>query len=173
MKLVPNARLNSPTGIASPTSSRRLLGNFRISGRMSPASVWTSGYITSSIWIVKLCQYMKLAAGSMAHVQNSIISEGGVIEGEVDFSVLFSDVTVEEGATVHDSILMPGAVVKKGACVQYAILAENAVVEEGATVGARPEDMINTDEWGVAVVAAGIRIGAGAVVPAKAMRASR
>ena len=99
-------------------------------------------------------------------------AEGGVIEGDVDFSVLFSDVTVEEGASVRDSILMPGSVVKKGACVQYAIVAENAVVEEGAAVGARPEDMENTDEWGVAVIAAGVTVGAGATVPAKAMQES-
>ncbi len=110
--------------------------------------------------------------GPNAHVQNSMISEGGVIEGDVDFSVLFSDVTVEEGASVRDSILMPGSVVKKGACVQYAILAENAVVEEGASVGARPEDMEKKEDWGVAVVAAGITVGAGADVPAKAMQES-
>ena len=39
---------------------------------------------------------------------------GGTVNGSVDFSVLFSGVTVEEGAEVCDSIIMPGAVVKKG-----------------------------------------------------------
>lgn len=104
-----------------------------------------------------------------AKVQNSMISEGGNIYGEVDFSVLFAGVTVEEGAQVRDSIIMPGAKVKKGAKVQYAILAENAVVEENAVVGDRPEQSGNLKDWGVAVVAAGVRVGAGAVVPPKAM----
>ena len=74
-----------------------------------------------------------------------------------------------EGAEIVDAILMPGAHVGKNAKVQYAILAEDVVVEEGAVVGEKPEEMENLDEWGVAVVASGIRIGAGVKVPAKAM----
>ncbi len=104
-----------------------------------------------------------------ANVQNSLISGGCDIEGDVDFSVLFSNVTVEEGATVRDSIIMPGTVVRSGAVVQYAIVAENAVIEEGAVVGERPEAMQNLDEWGVAVVGEKITIGKGVVVAPKAM----
>ncbi len=104
-----------------------------------------------------------------AKVQNSMITEGGNVYGNVDFSVLFAGVTVEEGAQIRDSIIMPGVTVKKGATVQYAIVAENAVIEENATVGMRPEDMDNLTDWGVAVVAAGVTVGAGAVIPAKAM----
>lgn len=104
-----------------------------------------------------------------ARVQNSMISEGGFIEGTVDFSVLFSDVVVEEGATVRDSILMPGCRVKSGALVQYAILAENVVIGENAVVGTRPEESENSAEWGVAVVASGVTVGDGATIPARAM----
>lgn len=75
-----------------------------------------------------------------AKVENAMISEGCEINGDVDFSVLFSNVTVEEGAVVHDSIIMPGSVIKKGARVEYAIVAEDAVIGEDAVVGARPED---------------------------------
>ncbi len=104
-----------------------------------------------------------------ATVQNSLISEGGLIEGSVDFSVLFANVSIEKGAVVRDSILMPGTVVKEGAVVQYAIVAENAVIEENAIVGERPEDMDNLSDWGVAVVGANVCIGAGARVAPKAM----
>ena len=104
-----------------------------------------------------------------ATVQNSLISEGGLIEGSVDFSVLFANVSIEKGAVVRDSILMPGTVVKEGAVVQYAIVAENAVIEENAIVGERPEDMENLSDWGVAVVGANVCIGAGARVAPKAM----
>ncbi len=104
-----------------------------------------------------------------AHVQNSMISEGGNICGKVDFAVLFSGVTIEEGALVRDSIIMPGVTVKKGAIVQYAIVAENAVIGENAVVGARPEEMQDLGEWGVAVVASGVQIGDGCHIPAKAM----
>ncbi len=104
-----------------------------------------------------------------AVVQNSMVTEGCYLNGEVDFSVLFSEVTVEEGAVVRDSIIMPGATVKKGAIVQYAIVAEDSVIGENAMVGARPEDVENKDDWGVAVIGAGVHVGAGAAVPPKAM----
>ena len=104
-----------------------------------------------------------------ATVQNSLISEGGLIEGSVDFSVLFANVSIQKGAGVRDSILMPGTEVKKGAVVQYAIVAENAVIEENAVVGERPEDMENLSDWGVAVVGANVCIGAGTRVAPKAM----
>ena len=104
-----------------------------------------------------------------ASVENSMISEGCTIDGEIDYSVLFADVTVEEGAIVDSSIIMPGTVVKKGAVVQYAIVAENAVIESGAVVGEKPENVANRDDWGVAVVGAGVTVGAGAKVAPKAM----
>ena len=103
-----------------------------------------------------------------AHVQNSIISEGGNISGCVDFSVIFSGVTIDEGAEIRDSIIMPGVHVKKGAVVQYAIVAEDALIEENAVVGGRPEDT-PTDQWGVAVIAAGRTVGKGCRVAPKAM----
>lgn len=107
--------------------------------------------------------------GEHAQVQNSMISEGGYIQGKVDFAVLFSGVTVEEGAQIRDSIIMPGVTVKKGAVVQYAIVAENAVIDENAVIGTRPEEAENLEDWGVAVVAAGVHVGADCRIPAKAM----
>ncbi len=104
-----------------------------------------------------------------AKVQNSSISEGCNVYGEVEFSVLFPGVTVEEGAIVYDSILMPGAHVGKGAKVQYAIVAENVEIGENAVVGERPEDMLDLKDWGVAVVAQDVKVYPGATVKAKAM----
>ena len=104
-----------------------------------------------------------------ASVENSMISEGCVIDGSVDYSVLFSNVTVEEGATVRYSIVMPGTTVKKGAVVEYAIVAENAVIEGGAHVGESPEEIANLEDWGIAVVGEKVTIGSGAKVKAKAM----
>ena len=108
-----------------------------------------------------------LAATS--EVQNSSITEGCVIRGKVESSVIFAGVTVEEGAEIVQSILMPGTVVKKGAKVQYAILAEDVIIEEGAVVGEAPEEIDDLSRWGVAVVASGITVGKGAKVLAKGM----
>ena len=104
-----------------------------------------------------------------AQVQNSILAEGCSVSGKVEYSVIFSGVTIEEGAEIVDSILMPGTVVRRGARVQYAILAENTEIGANARVGESPEECADLTHWGVAVVASGIRVGAGAVVQAKAM----
>ena len=104
-----------------------------------------------------------------AKVENSMIGEGCYIAGEVDYSILFSNVTVEEGATVKYSIIMPGTTIKKGAIVEYAIVAENAMIEEDAHVGESPEKIDNLDNWGVTVIGEKVTIGAGAAVKAKEM----
>lgn len=107
--------------------------------------------------------------GLNAHVENSMIAEGCDIEGDIDYSVIFSNVEVAEGAKVHYSIVMPGAKIKKGAVVQYAIVAENTVVDENAVVGMSPEKMDNLEDWGVAVLGSDIEIGKGATVAPKEM----
>ncbi len=104
-----------------------------------------------------------------AKVENSMIGEGCYIAGNVDYSILFSNVNVEEGATVKYSIIMPGTTVKKGAVVEYAIVAENAVIEEGAHIGESPEAIENLDNWGVTVIGEKVTIGKGAAVKAKEM----
>ncbi len=73
--------------------------------------------------------------GKKGEVINSLITEGGVVNGKVTNSVLSGGSQVDEGAEVIDSVLMPNAVVKKGAVVRRAIIGENAVVSEDAVVG--------------------------------------
>ena len=104
-----------------------------------------------------------------AEVQNSLLTEGSRVFGKVDTSVLFGGSTVEEGAEVSYSLLLPGAKVKKGAKVRYSIVAGNSVVGEGACVGESPEDFNNVDEWGIAVVGPGLKVGENAQIKANAM----
>lgn len=103
--------------------------------------------------------------GSDAVVENSMVTDGCVINGTVDFSIIFEGVTIEAGATVTDSIIMPGSVIKSGAIVEYAIVGENCTVETGAQIGARPETVENRmDDWGIAVVGHNITISENAKV---------
>ena len=104
-----------------------------------------------------------------AEIQNSLVTGGSHVEGEVDYSILFSNVTVEEGAEVKYSIVMPGAKIEKGAKVQYAMIAENAVVKSGAVVGEDPQDYEDRAKWGVAVVGPNLTIGENAKVKAQTM----
>jgi glucose-1-phosphate adenylyltransferase len=107
--------------------------------------------------------------GEKASVQAALITEGCTIYGTVDSSVIFSNVVIENGAEVSDSIIMPGAVIKSGARVQYAIVGEDAVIGEGAVIGKRPEDVEDTETWGIAVVGEDCIIPPGSSVAPKEM----
>lgn len=105
--------------------------------------------------------------GNNANIENSMISEGSSIDGTVDFSIIFSGVTIEEGATVNYSILMPGSVIKSGAVVEYAIIGEDCVIESGARIGKSPEQVANRDDWGIAVVGHNVTVSEGKAVEPK------
>lgn len=104
-----------------------------------------------------------------AVIQNSLVADGCNVYGNLEFSILFSGVTIGKGATINSSIIMPGAVIEEGATVQFAIIAENTVVRKNAVVGTKPEDCANRDEWGIAVVGENSIIDEGAVVKPKEM----
>ena len=70
--------------------------------------------------------------GENVKMENVLIADGGIIEGEVEDSVLFRQVTVEEGAEVENCIIFNDCVIGKGAKVKYAILDKDVIVSEGA-----------------------------------------
>ena len=67
--------------------------------------------------------------GEEASVKNSLITQGCIVNGEVDGSVLFNNVYIGEGAKVVDSVLMPGVLVEEGAEVYKAIVDEGVVIK--------------------------------------------
>lgn len=105
--------------------------------------------------------------GFNANIENSMISEGSYVDGTVDFSIVFSDVTIEPGAVVNYSLIMPGSVIKSGAVVEYAIVGEDCVIESGARIGASPENSENRDNWGIAVVGHNVTVSSNKVVEPK------
>ena len=54
--------------------------------------------------------------------------------------MLSTEVRVEKGATVKDSVLLDGSIIAEGAMVQRAILDKNVVVPPGARIGFDPEE---------------------------------
>ena len=130
-----------------------------------PFDVWDKEWKIYSRTLNSPPQYVS----EKAVVENSMISEGCEVEGTIDFSVLFQNVVVEEGATVTDSIIMPGTAVKKGAVVEYAIIGEGCTIEEGAHIGERPEAVEDAANWGIAVIGNNLSVCKNAKVAAKAM----
>lgn len=111
-------------------------------------------------------------AGEGSKIENSMVSEGCEIEGEIDFSVLFSGVVIEKGAVVHDSIIMPNTVIKQGAVIEYAIVGEDCVIGENVHIGARPETIQDKDSWGVAVVGHNVTVSDNTIIKPKQMISS-
>ena len=130
-----------------------------------PFDVWDKEWKIYSRTLNSPPQYIS----DKAVVENSMISEGCEVEGTIDFSVLFQNVVIEEGAIVKDSIIMPNTVVKKGACIEYAIIGEGCTIEEGAHIGERPEAVEDRANWGIAVIGNNLSVCKDAKVPAKAM----
>ena len=72
--------------------------------------------------------------GAEAEVERSLIADGCYLEGEVEDSVLFRQVTVEEGAEVENCIIMNNCVIGKGAKVKNVILDKDVTVKPGAEI---------------------------------------
>ncbi|MCA0144751.1 glucose-1-phosphate adenylyltransferase family protein [Blastococcus sp. LR1] len=95
-------------------------------------------------------------------IENSLLSGGTRISGNVRGSVLSPGVIVERGATVVDSVLLPGVRVRSGATVTRAVLDDNVEIGAGATVGGDGEITLVGRE---AKVAEGAELAAGARYP--------
>ena len=80
--------------------------------------------------------------GPNAKINKAFITQGCVVEGEVNHSVLFTGCTVGEGAKIIDSVLMPGVEVAAGAVVQRALVADNVKIGPGAVVGSADSENI-------------------------------
>ena len=80
--------------------------------------------------------------GEKSCVKNSLVSEGCVVYGKVENSVLFSGAHIGENAVVTDSIVMPNARIGANTVIKKAIIGEGSVVGDNAVVGAEklPED---------------------------------
>ena len=104
-----------------------------------------------------------------ATIKNSKISDGCIVEGEVENSILFPGVKIEKGAKVDYSIIMPNTVVKANADIKYSIVSENTVIGCNAVIGGNPEDAEDKDKWGIAVIGDDLHIGDNVVVPPAAM----
>ena len=72
--------------------------------------------------------------GKDAKIKKAMVSEGSMVLGEVEHSIIFPGVRIGKGAKVTNSVIMPSTVIKDGAVVDYAIVAQNCEIAEGAKV---------------------------------------
>ncbi|BBH23732.1 glucose-1-phosphate adenylyltransferase [Paenibacillus baekrokdamisoli] len=70
-----------------------------------------------------------------AEIQSSYIHRGSSVEGDLDRSVIFGNVSIGKGADIRESIVMPGAHIGSNVTLYRTIVGEGAIIEDGAVIG--------------------------------------
>ena len=78
--------------------------------------------------------------GKNAKIKNSTVTQGCVVYGELEHSVIFSNVQIGEGTKVTDSVVMPDVKIGNNVKINKAVIGSGAVIEDGAVIG------LNEDE---------------------------
>lgn len=81
-------------------------------------------------------KFVRSASGVSGVAHDSIVSNGVVVSGgEVQSSILATDVFVDEGADISGSVLLDNVTVGSGAVVRNAIIDKNVHIPPGAKIG--------------------------------------
>ena len=88
--------------------------------------------------------------GRQAKLRRAYVNQGCVIEGMVENSVLFTNVSVAQDARISDSVLMPDVEVGQGAKVRRCIVMAGVKIGAGAVVG-------DTDSEHIALISKNVR----------------
>ncbi len=84
-----------------------------------------------------------VCVGRTAQVDNNLLSNGCIVNGTVQRSILSPGVRVAEGAVVTNSIILHETVIEAGARVDNCIIDKNCVIRADAHVGAGDDNTAN------------------------------
>ena len=76
--------------------------------------------------------------GEGCEIENCLVADGCMLEGEAEHSVLFRQVTICKDAEVEDCVIMNDSVVGEGAELKYVILDKEVTVRPGAKLIGTP-----------------------------------
>ena len=76
--------------------------------------------------------------GEGCEIENCLVADGCMLEGEAEHSVLFRQVTICKDAEVEDCVIMNDSVVGEGAELKYVILDKDVTVRPGAKLIGTP-----------------------------------
>jgi glucose-1-phosphate adenylyltransferase len=117
-------------------------------------------------WVIHTKSEERPAAkfGLNAKVKQCLISNGCIIAGEVEKSVLGPGVDIRPGAIVKNSVIFNDTVIEAGAVVDGAIIDKNAIVRKDCKIGYGNDLSSNKDK--PEVLTSGLNvIGKGAEIP--------
>ena len=73
--------------------------------------------------------------GNSAKISESTISEGCIIDGTVNHSVVSGGVRISEGAKICDSVIMSNVTIGKDVVINKAVIGEGVKIGDGAKIG--------------------------------------
>ncbi|MDQ0221754.1 glucose-1-phosphate adenylyltransferase subunit GlgD [Streptococcus moroccensis] len=77
--------------------------------------------------------------GPLAEVSGSLISNGGIINGQVQNSVIDRDVVIEDGVVVKNAIILNGVTVRSGVTIENAIIDKETEIKHSIDINGTPE----------------------------------
>lgn len=80
--------------------------------------------------------------GPNADVKRAFMTQGCMVDGEINNSVLFTCSKIDTGAKVIDSVLMPGVIVEAGAVIHRALVVSGVRIGKNAVVGSPDSEHI-------------------------------
>ena len=80
--------------------------------------------------------------GENCEIENCLVADGCMLEGEAEDSILFRQVTICEGAEVENCVIMNDTVVGEGSELKYVILDKNVTVRPGSRLIGTPKNPI-------------------------------
>ena len=80
--------------------------------------------------------------GEDCEIEDCLVADGCILEGEAENSILFRNVHICEGAEVEDCVIMNDAVIGEGSELKYVILDKDVTVRPGAKVYGTPKNPI-------------------------------
>lgn len=97
-------------------------------------------------WPINTYQRQLPPAFTLSFTQNSLISPGCFIKGEVRSSVLSPSVFIGEGTEVSDSIILEDVEIGKYCCIHKAIIDEEVKIENGTAIEGAPISVITRED---------------------------
>lgn len=107
--------------------------------------------------------------GQHAKLKNAYISEGCSIDGEVENSIIFPGVIIDESAVVRHSIVMPGVSIGGNSIIEFTIIANDSKIGSNVKLGEGGKPAENGEHPPICVIGENMVISDGVVIASGAM----
>ena len=92
--------------------------------------MWSELFFNPNPIYTKMKDLAPVKYGKHSSAQNSLFSNGCVIDGEVKNSIIFRGVRIEKGARVENSIIMQNTIIDKDSILENVIVDKDCFISK-------------------------------------------